>query len=164
MPFVHKKNCLSSLDGYIQNDNYNSAILIPGDEAELMLTFLAGQDYRLIVCSHPVLGEVAYEINDASGKRLFDSRKNEPDVNHVDFKVETTQQLQISRAGAREQVSHHARRLRHGAGGIQELIPSTSEHENGRSMRPFSLCLVVRVLLHHQLRRRSATVASTTSR
>ena len=75
-----KKNCLSSLDGYIQNDNYNSAILIPGDEAELMLTFLAGQDYRLIVCSHPVLGEVAYEINDASGKRLFDSRKNEPDV------------------------------------------------------------------------------------
>ena len=25
----------------------------------------------------------------------FDSRKNEPDVNHVDFKVETTQQLQI---------------------------------------------------------------------
>ena len=90
-----KKNCLSSLDGYIQNDNYNSAILIPGDEAELMLTFLAGQDYRLIVCSHPVLCEVAYEINDASGKRLFDSRKNEPDVNHVDFKVETTQQLQI---------------------------------------------------------------------
>ena len=64
-----KKNCMSSLDGYIQNDNYNSAILIPGDDAELMLTFLAGQDYRLIVCSHPVLGEVAYEINDASGKR-----------------------------------------------------------------------------------------------
>tara|TARA_B100000963_G_scaffold338246_1_gene334953 strand:- start:942 stop:1367 length:426 start_codon:yes stop_codon:yes gene_type:complete len=90
-----KKNCLSSLDGYIQNDNYNSAILIPGDEAELMLTFLAGQDYRLIICSHPVLGEVAYEINDAGGKLLFDSRKNEPDVNYVDFKVETTQQLQI---------------------------------------------------------------------
>jgi len=90
-----KKNCLSTLDGYIQNDNYNSAILIPGDEAELMLTFLAGQDYRLIVCSHPVLGEVNYEINDARGKRLFDSRKKEPDVNYVDFKVETTQQLQI---------------------------------------------------------------------
>ena len=89
------KKSLSSLDGYIQNDNYNSAILIPGDEAELMLTFLAGQNYRLIVCSHPVLGEVAYEINDASGKRIFDSRKNEPDVNYVDFKVETTQQLQI---------------------------------------------------------------------
>ena len=83
------------MDGYIQNDNYNSAILIPGDEAELMLTFLAGQNYRLIVCSHPVLGEVAYDINDASGKRIFDSRKNEPDVNYVDFKVETTQQLQI---------------------------------------------------------------------
>lgn len=90
-----KKNCLTELDGYIQNDNYNSAILIPGDEAELMLTFLAGQDYRLVVCSHPVLGEVNYEITDSRGKNLFDSRKSEPDVNYVDFKVQTTQQLQI---------------------------------------------------------------------
>lgn len=90
-----KKNCLTELDGYIQNDNYNSAILIPGDEAELMLTFLAGQDYRLVVCSHPVLGEVNYEITDSRGKNLFDSRKNEPDVNYVDFKVQSTQQLQI---------------------------------------------------------------------
>jgi hypothetical protein len=90
-----KKNCLSQLEGYIQNDNYNSAILIPGDEAELMLTFLAGQDYRLVVCSHPVLGDVHYEIYDARGKSLFNSKKNEPDVHHVDFKVETTQQLQV---------------------------------------------------------------------
>jgi hypothetical protein len=89
-----KKNCLSSLDGYIQNDNYNSAILIPGDEAELMLTFLAGQDYRLVICSHPVLGDVDYEINDSRGKRLFDSSKNDGS-DYVDFKVETTQQLQI---------------------------------------------------------------------
>lgn len=89
-----KKNCLSSLDGYIQNDNYNSAILIPGDEAQLMLTFLAGQDYRLVICSHPVLGDVDYEINDSRGKRLFDSSKNDGS-DYVDFKVETTQQLQI---------------------------------------------------------------------
>ena len=34
-----KKNCLPALDGYVQNDNYNSAVLIPGDEAELELTF-----------------------------------------------------------------------------------------------------------------------------
>jgi len=90
-----KKNCMTSLDGYIQNDNYNSAILIPGDEAELMLTFLAGQDYRLVVGSHPVLGDVTYEIFDGRGKTLFDSRKGEPNENHVDFKVETTQQLQV---------------------------------------------------------------------
>ena len=64
-----KKNCMTSLDGYIQNDNYNSAILIPGDEAELMLTFLAGQDYRLVVCSHPVLGDVTYEFSMAVAKR-----------------------------------------------------------------------------------------------
>ena len=90
-----KKNCLTELEGYIQNDNYNSAILIPGDEAELMLTFLAGQDYRLVVCSHPVLGEVTYEIFDSRGKTLFDSRKGESNETHVDFSVETTQQLQV---------------------------------------------------------------------
>ena len=39
-----KKNCLPTLDGYVQNENYNSAVLIPGDEAELELTFLAGID------------------------------------------------------------------------------------------------------------------------
>ena len=90
-----KKNCMSELDGYIQNDNYNSAILIPGDEAELMLTFLAGQDYRLVVCSHPVLGDVNYTIFDGRGKNLFDSRKSEQNEMYVDFTVETTQQLQV---------------------------------------------------------------------
>ena len=90
-----KKNCLTELEGYIQNDNYNSAILIPGDEAELMLTFLAGQDYRLVVCSHPVLGDVNYTIFDGRGKNLFDSRKSEQSEMYVDFTVETTQQLQV---------------------------------------------------------------------
>jgi hypothetical protein len=35
-----KNQCLPQLEGYIQNDNYNSAMLVPGDEAELLLTFL----------------------------------------------------------------------------------------------------------------------------
>ena len=68
-----KKNCMTTLDGYVTNDNYNSAILIPGDEAELMLTFLGGRDYRVNVCAHPVLGKVKFDIFDTRGKLLFSS-------------------------------------------------------------------------------------------
>lgn len=90
-----KRNCMTQLDGYMQNDNYNSAILIPGDEAELMLTFLAGQDYRLVVCSHPILGDLQFQIMDAAGATLYDSEKASVDKGYVDFKVETTQQLLV---------------------------------------------------------------------
>lgn len=89
-----KKNCLTELEGYVQNDNYNSAVLIPGDEAELMLTFLAGTDYRLLVCSHPVLGEVQFEVLDSKGKALFNSAKA-GGRNQVDFRVEKSQQLMV---------------------------------------------------------------------
>lgn len=90
-----KRNCMTQLDGYMQNDNYNSAILIPGDEAELMLTFLAGQDYRLVVCSHPILGDIQFKILDASGAQLYDSEQASEERDYVDFQVQTTQQLLV---------------------------------------------------------------------
>lgn len=90
-----KRNCATQLEGYIQNDNYNSAILIPGDEAELMLTFLAGQDYHLVVCSHPILGDVQFTISDANGAQLYDSERASDDKDYVDFQVQTTQQLLV---------------------------------------------------------------------
>lgn len=90
-----KRNCMTQLDGYMQNDNYNSAILIPGDEAELMLTFLAGQDYRLVVCSHPILGDIQFKILDASGAQLYDSEQASEERDYVDFQVQSTQQLLV---------------------------------------------------------------------
>lgn len=89
-----KKNCIPALEDYVQNENYNSAILIPGDEAELMITFLAGQNYRLVVCGHPILGEVQFDISDNGGRELFNS-ENAEDSDHVDFRVESTQQLMV---------------------------------------------------------------------
>ncbi len=38
-----KVKCLPALGEYIPNDNFNSAVLIPGDEAELMMTFRSGR-------------------------------------------------------------------------------------------------------------------------
>ena len=86
-----KNQCLPQLDGYVQNDNYNSAMLIPGDDAELLLTFYGGKEYRLVVCAHPILGSVDYEITDTNGDSIY--RGNTGAGNTFDFKMVNTQQL-----------------------------------------------------------------------
>lgn len=86
-----KNQCLPLLDGYVQNDNYNSAMLIPGDDAELLLTFYGGKEYRLVVCAHPILGSVDYEITDTNGDSIY--RGNTAGGNSFDFKMVNTQQL-----------------------------------------------------------------------
>jgi hypothetical protein len=86
-----KNRCLPMLEGYVQNDNYNSAMLIPGDEAELLLTFYGGKEYRLVVCAHPQLGNVDFEITDTSGESIF--KGNSESSGTFDFKMANTQQL-----------------------------------------------------------------------
>ncbi len=86
-----KNRCLPLLEGYVQNDNYNSAMLVPGDEAELLLTFYGGKEYRMVVCAHPILGRVDYEITDTSGESVF--KGNSDSSGTFDFKMTNTQQL-----------------------------------------------------------------------
>lgn len=86
-----KNQCLPQLDGYVQNDNYNSAMLVPGDDAELLLTFYGGKEYRLVVCAHPILGSVDFEITDTSGDSIYGG--NTAAGNSFDFKMVNTQQL-----------------------------------------------------------------------
>ena len=88
-----KKKCLPQLEGYIQNDNFNSAVLIPGDEAELLLTFYADKEYRLLVCGHPVLGDLEFEILDTDEELIYSNKDNEENKSSFDFKVASTQQL-----------------------------------------------------------------------
>lgn len=89
-----KKRCLPQLEGYIQNDNFNSAVLIPGDEAELLLTFYAGKEYRLLVCGHPVLGDLQFEVLDTDEQLIYSNDgKGGEAQSGFDFKVASTQQL-----------------------------------------------------------------------
>jgi hypothetical protein len=88
-----KVKCLPALGEYIPNDNFNSAVLIPGDEAELMMTFYAGQDYRVMVCAEDILGDVSYDILNDDGEKVFDSATSEK--KHLDFSVANTQQLKM---------------------------------------------------------------------
>lgn len=90
-----KKKCLPQLEGYVQNDSFNSAVLIPGDEAELLLTFYEGKEYRLLVCAHPILGDVEFEVLDTAEEAIYKNKGDDgADMGNIfDFKVASTQQL-----------------------------------------------------------------------
>jgi hypothetical protein len=69
----------------------NSAVLFPGDKADIMLTFYSGQKYRLLVCSEEQLGNVSFRVMDVDRNEIYNSKDSESDS--FDFKVASTQQL-----------------------------------------------------------------------
>ena len=89
-----KNKCLPGLAPYTFNETFNAAQLAPGEEAEVDLTFFSGQDYRLMVCAHPILGEVNWKVIDQNGQVVFESLADEP-KSHFDLQVQTTQQLTV---------------------------------------------------------------------
>lgn len=91
-PFT-KNKVLPLLEGYVQNDNYNSAMLVPGDDAELLLTFYGGKEYRLAVVGHPILGEVEFEVVDTNEQLVYTNKNNPDNKTTFDFKMSNTQQL-----------------------------------------------------------------------
>lgn len=88
-----KNKVLPLLSGYVQNDNFNSAMLVPGDEAELLMTFYAGKEYRLIVMAHPILGDVEFEVRDTNDQLVYTNKDNANNKTSFDFKMSNTQQL-----------------------------------------------------------------------
>ncbi len=87
-----KKECLPELKPYVYNGQLNSAILNEGDVAELLLTFYNGQDYRVFICSQPILGNVEYRLLDTDRNVIFYNKDH--DFTKVwDFKSNSTQQL-----------------------------------------------------------------------
>ncbi len=89
-----QKNCLPALSPYTNNGQINSTTLYEGDSAALNMTFYSLLEYRLMVCTHPVLGDGAFfRVKDNDGEILYSSEgKNK---NHWDFKVNSTQDLHI---------------------------------------------------------------------
>ena len=72
-----KKKCIPILEDYVPTENYNSLQMVEGEEAELYLVFVENNDYRIAVCSHPVLGDVNFIIQTEKGQLIFDSIENE---------------------------------------------------------------------------------------
>ncbi|MEO8733759.1 MAG: hypothetical protein ABI373_05475 [Flavobacteriales bacterium] len=89
-----KNKCMPAMAPYKFNETFNAAQLAPGEEATVDLTFYSGQEYRLLVCAHPILGQVNWKLLDASGNSLFESKADDP-KGSFDFKVATTQKLTV---------------------------------------------------------------------
>ena len=87
-----KKTCLPNLEPYIYNGQLNSAVLSEGDVAELLLTFYGGQEYRINICSHELLGDILFQVFDTEKTLLFDNKDKEL-TNTWDFTSNSTQQL-----------------------------------------------------------------------
>lgn len=80
---------------YVPSENYSATKLMPGDEAELAMTFSKGEDYRLLICSQSTLGDVEFKIFDAKKNLLFDNVEEEF-TNSFDFRVPGTQELTVA--------------------------------------------------------------------
>lgn len=89
-----KNKCVPGLAPYKFNETFNGAQLAPGDEAEVALTFYSGQEYRVMVCVHQILGEVNWKLVDQNNRTVFESLADEP-KSHFDFKAATTAQMRV---------------------------------------------------------------------
>lgn len=89
-----KNECAEAMGEYIPSENFNGAKLSPGDMAEVKMTFYADQKYRLLICSHPLIGDVDFQVLDRDGVTLFDNTEH-GQVDHFDFSLEGTQELTV---------------------------------------------------------------------
>lgn len=89
-----KKTGMPKLVPFLSNGQVNSSQMRPGDNAELMLNFFSGQDYRIVVTGQPILGTVHFKVSDMAGNLLYNS-KDHDDTDFWDFRVNNTQQLKV---------------------------------------------------------------------
>ena len=89
-----KNRVLPNLTGFIQNENYNAALFMEGDEAELLMTFYGGKNYRLVVMAHPVLPEVEFEVLDTNDELLY-TNKTAANKNVFDFRMSSKQPWKV---------------------------------------------------------------------
>jgi hypothetical protein len=89
-----KKSGLPKLTPFISNGQMSSSQMRPGDNAELIMNFYSGQDYRIVVSGQEILGTVHFKIRDMAGNQLYDS-KDHDDTDFWDFRVSNSQQLKV---------------------------------------------------------------------
>ncbi len=89
-----KKSGLPKLVPFISNGQSNNSQMRPGDNAELIMNFFSGQDYRIVVTGQPILGTVQFKVKDMTGQVLYNSSEHD-DTDFFDFRVNNTQQLKV---------------------------------------------------------------------
>lgn len=88
-----KRKCAPVLEDYIPADNYNSLQMFDGEEAELHLVFVENNDYRIAICSHPILGDVNFQIRTDQGELVYTNKDGGNNV--FEFSTVSTEKLHI---------------------------------------------------------------------
>jgi hypothetical protein len=89
-----KQVCKAELTPFSHDGNYNAAVMIEGEEAEMLKTFYSGTEYRIAICGSEPLQNVEFLIYDDNNRLVYDNK----DHNYAkswDFKLKSTQQLRI---------------------------------------------------------------------
>jgi hypothetical protein len=89
-----KSKCVPELENYVPSDKFNSLRMVEGEEAEVNLIFVANHDYRVLICSQEILGNVEYEILTDRGQVIYSSKDNEG-KSYFDFSTTSTEKLQV---------------------------------------------------------------------
>ncbi len=80
------------MQGFIPGESFNAVKLFPGDVAEVDMTFFSDVDYRLLVCSHEILGDVQFQLVDQNDELIYDNADREFSE-YFDFRLEGTRTL-----------------------------------------------------------------------
>jgi hypothetical protein len=89
-----RNKCVPLLAPYKFSETFNGAQLSPGEEAEVNLTLFSGQEYRVMVCSHPIIGEVNWKLVDPNNRTVFESLASDPKA-FFDLKAAGTTQMKV---------------------------------------------------------------------
>ena len=89
-----KKQCLPVLENYTPSDKYNSLRMVQGEEADMYLVFVENHDYRVVICTQEIIGDVDYQVLTDNGQVIFSSAKSEG-KNYFDFSATSTMKLQV---------------------------------------------------------------------
>lgn len=89
-----KKQCLPKLAPYTHNGQLTSAVFMPGESAEIEMTFNAGKSYRLIVASQEVIGNATFKVLDQTNKVIYQDTSS-ANMLSWDFSMKNTQPLII---------------------------------------------------------------------
>lgn len=79
---------------YVPGESFNAAKLFPGDVAEVDMTFFSEVDYRLLICSHEMLGDIQFQLSDEEGEVLYDNADHDFKES-FDFRMEGTQTMKL---------------------------------------------------------------------
>lgn len=89
-----KEECMPQLGSFTDIGKRNLAVLLPGDTAQIGVTFYKAHQYRVVVCAQQNLGKVRFRLLSRNGAVLFDSKAhNNP--TYWDFNVGVTQNVVV---------------------------------------------------------------------